>query len=158
VTDAEAELARHTYAAGPRHATQGLDRCLAAARAASRRFDHQGAVRFLDMARECAQASGRVVDFEEEDVVLRCHEAFVMGTGRLAAAELGLRALASRPEPSGRLVASVARACFYAPLEAGTREALGRDPAPASSQRLRAHADRASGRPPLRRPGSKDRV
>jgi hypothetical protein len=121
VPDAEAELARHTYAAGPRHAAQGLDRCLAAARAASRRFDHPGAVRFLEMARECAQASGRVVDFEEEDVALRCHEVFVMGTGHLAAADAGLEVLNSRPAPSGRLVAAVARACYYAPLEAGGR-------------------------------------
>jgi tetratricopeptide (TPR) repeat protein len=117
--DALSDLARHTYAAGPRHAAEGLERCLAAARAASRRFDHPGALRFLEMARECAEASGRVVDFEEEDVVLRCHEAFVMGAGSLAAAEAGLRALASRPAPPGRLVAAVARACFEGLREAG---------------------------------------
>lgn len=113
------DLARHTFAAGARHAGVALERCISATRLSSRRFDHPSALRFLEMARECARVSGKEVDLEGEEVVVRCHAAFVSGESLVEAAEAGLRTIDRRNPPSGRLIAAVARACDAAASQLG---------------------------------------
>jgi len=108
------EVANHFYAAGARHAAEGVEYCLEAARASAAGYDFRRAGKYLEMAEQCAEfsAAGPLVEMEKQ--VIRCQEAQVASQGerRSEAATAELAYLKEHPGAPARLVLAVARLCY----------------------------------------------
>ena len=112
------KLATHRYAAGRRHSDRAVSELVDAAWASSGQFQHEQARDFVNMARECAAASGRDDGtLERELLLIECREAHVEGRNRVAMAGRTLAAIDKHPDSPFSVYAAAALACYDAGID-----------------------------------------
>jgi len=107
-------LARHYYAAGSSRAKNALHYALKAAHAAKNLYQHEEAMEYVGMARDCARILNQVDSFEVELLLLQCQISHIHRPFATDATRAGLNFLERMgdeeiPIP---LRISIARSCF----------------------------------------------
>jgi len=72
------DIANHFYAAGQLHADKAIEYCIKGAHSAAGLFQHENARKYLAMAKECAEISGRIRELEGAFLKLEISESFVI--------------------------------------------------------------------------------
>jgi len=110
------EVFEHLYAAGANRALDAVRAGVRAVRAARRAFTFAEARRYLEMARECADAAGGrgSARLEEEELLIVLDRAHVRGEGHAQAAEAALAYLDAHSDAPLAVLNAAARACYEA--------------------------------------------
>ncbi len=137
--DRLASVATLFYAAGRTHAARGREYCLKVADTRARHLLFSDAIRFLNMAKECADACRQPIeDYDARLLCLRCDAANLAGVDVQRTARDALALADAHPDTPPELLFKAARACHDACLPEATLRLARRLSEKATGPALRA--------------------
>jgi len=120
------DIANQYYAAGRLYAEKALEYCIKAAHAAAGLFQHQNAGRFLEMARECAEITGRKKELAGEFLKVEISESLVENIRQEEIADKAWEFIKSGNPISDSLKLLISKSFYNAGLASGDQKYFAR--------------------------------
>ncbi len=116
------DIAGHYYAAGKLYADKAIEYCIKSTHSAAGLFQHDNACRYLEMAKECAEVSGRVHELESEFLQLEITESLVENSRQEEIADKAWKYLEGHNEIRDSLKLLISKSFYNAGLASGNQK------------------------------------
>jgi tetratricopeptide (TPR) repeat protein len=115
-------IANHFYAAGKLHTDKAIEYCIKSAHSAAGLFQHENARKYLAMAKECAEITGRVRELEGEFLQLEISESLVTNERQEVIANKALRYMEEQSIIDDQLRLLISKCLYNAGLASGDQK------------------------------------